>query len=251
LTRRATAEMSSLASRAHAFIARHTAAWELGMAGLAIVYVALGFADETPAIAAAERILTIVFVAEFSGRLAIAPSRAAYLRGHWIDLVALIPATRALRLLRLLRLVRASAGLFRALSQIERLAQHRNLVWLFVLWLTVAVVCSIWLYMVESDANDAIKSPLDALWWGIVTLTTVGYGDVYPRTAEGRIAAMVLMVVGISLYSAITATITSILIAGRPTTPDAVGQLERLSRLASDGSITPAEFERAKAVVLE
>jgi voltage-gated potassium channel len=147
-------------------------------------------------------------------------------------------------------LLRASAGLFRALSQVERLAAHRGLVWLFVLWLSVAVICSLWLFAVEAETNDAIASPLDALWWGIVTLTTVGYGDVYPRTGEGRVAAMVLMVLGISLYSAITATITSIMIAGR-TAPDAVGQLERLAKMASDGSLTQDEFERAKAVVLE
>lgn len=121
---------------------------------------------------------------------------------------------------------------------------------LFVLWLSVAVTCSIWLYAVESETNEAVTSPLDALWWGIVTLTTVGYGDVYPRTTEGRIAAMVLMVLGISLYSAITATVTSILIAGR-TAPDAVDQLERLAKLASDGSLTLDEFERAKATVID
>lgn len=241
--------MSSIATRLDAFIARHVVAWELAMAGLAVVYVALGFTEETPTILAAERILTIIFAAEFTGRIAIARDRRAYLRAHWIDLVALIPATRALRLLRLLRLLRASAGLFRALSQVERLAAHRGLVWLFVLWLSVAVICSIWLFSVEAEANPALNSPLDALWWGIVTLTTVGYGDVYPHTAEGRVAAMVLMVVGISLYSAITATITSILIAGR-TGPDSVGQLERLARLAADGSLTPDEFERAKASII-
>lgn len=240
---------SALARRLDALIARHVVAWELGMAALAVVFVALGFAEETPTVVAAERILTVMFLAEFSGRLAISRNRRLYLRHHWIDLVALIPATRALRLLRLLRLVRASAGLFRALSQVERLAAHRGLVTLFVLWLTVAVICSIWLFLVEADQNPNIGSPLDALWWGITTLTTVGYGDVVPTTGEGRVAAMVLMVLGISLYSAITATITSILIAGR-TAPDAVDQLERLSRLAGEGSLTADEFERAKAAVL-
>lgn len=220
------------------------------MAGLAVVFVGVGFLDETDLTIATERALTIVFALEFVGRLTIAPDRRAYIRGHWIDLVALLPTTRALRLLRLLRLLRASAGLFRALSQVERLAAHRGLVWLFVIWLSVAVICSIWLFAVEAETNEAISSPLDALWWGIVTLTTVGYGDIYPRTAEGRIAAMVLMVLGISLYSAITATITSILIAGR-SAPDAVDQLERLARMASDGSLTPDEFERAKATVID
>jgi voltage-gated potassium channel len=243
--------MAVMPMRLNAFIARHATAWELGMALLAVVYVAVGFAEESPATVALERVLTVVFVLEFAGRLTIAPNRLVYLRGHWVDVIALIPATRAFRLVRLLRLLRASAGIFRALNDVERLAAHRGLITLFVLWLSVAVICSIYLLMVETDAKSTIHSPLDALWWGIATLTTVGYGDLIPATDEGRIAAMVLMVVGISLYSAITATLTSIMISSRSTSPDAADQLERLARLASEGALSPDEFERAKARVLE
>ena len=241
--------MTTLRSRVDAFIARHVVAWELVMAALAVVFVAIGFAGETPVTAAAELALTGVFAAEFAGRLAITADRRAYFRGHWIDLVALLPGTRAMRLLRLLRLLRASAGLFRALSQVERLAAHRGLVWLFVIWLSVAAACSMWLYAAEAEVNPDISSPLDALWWGVTTLTTVGYGDVTPSTGEGRVAGAVLMVVGISLYSAITATITGLLLAGS-SDHDTVGKLERLAILARDGSLTPDEFERAKASLI-
>jgi predicted Zn-dependent peptidase len=60
---------------------------------------------------------------------------------------------------------------------------------------------------------------------------------------------MVLMVLGISLYSAITATITSIMITSRAA-PNTVDMLERLARMASDGSLSPEEFERAKATII-
>lgn len=206
-----------------AFIARHETAWELSFAALAILFVGVGFAADgvgpaaQPVLEGLDLTLTGVFLAEFLTRLWAAPVRREYLRGHWIDLVALVPVVRGVRvfrLVRLLRLVRAFAGVGRALARMQRLARHQGLVWLFAAWSGVMVLCSLGLYAAENGVNRAIESPLDALWWGITTMTTVGYGDVTPVTPEGRIAAAILMILGIGLYSAITATLTSFLLAG-------------------------------------
>jgi voltage-gated potassium channel len=114
------------------------------------------------------------------------------------------------------------------------------------------VLTSMGLYVAEVGLNDAVSSPLDALWWGITTMTTVGYGDVYPVTAEGRVAAVVLMVLGIGLYSAITAIVTSYLLAGRAgRSASLVDELERLELLRSHGSLSDDEHELAKAAILE
>jgi len=239
------------------FVQRHEIAWELGMAALAILYVVVGFlGDEpgaSPAYAALDIALTVIFVAEFASRFLAAYDRRAYLRGHWIDLLALVPVARGLRvarLLRLLRLIRAFAGMFRFLSGVERIAAHRGLAWLFVAWLAVMVVSSAGMYIAENGINKAISSPLDALWWGIVTLSTVGYGDVYPVTPEGRLAASILMVLGIGLFSAITATITSYMLAtgpeGSPTR-----SIAELGELRAAGLLTDAEFEAKKFQLLE
>ena len=113
------------------------------------------------------------------------------------------------------------------------------------------VLCSAGLYIAENGINKAITSPLDALWWGIVTLTTVGYGDVYPVTPEGRIAASALMLLGVGLFGAITATITSYLIAtGKPAGADPVAQIRDLAQLREDGTITEGEFEATKTALL-
>jgi hypothetical protein len=128
---------SSLRARYNVFVDRHEVAWELAFAGLAIVFVVAGFADESPAISALEIGLTLVFIAEFALRLGASYDRRAYLRGHWIDLAAVIPTTRAVRLLRrlrLVRLVRAFAGRYRAVAHMTELAQHRGLAILISSW---------------------------------------------------------------------------------------------------------------------
>ena len=247
--------------RFSAFIARYDIAWELGMSVLAIVFVIIGFAIDAaddagrPMLEVADTGLTVVFAAEFTSRFLAARSRRAYLRGHWIDLVALVPVVRGvrvLRLLRLLRLVRAFSGIFRATQHFERLARHRGLAGLFVAWLAVMVICSIFLYVAEVGLNDAVGSPLDALWWGIVTLTTVGYGDVYPVTGEGRIAASVLMLLGIGLFSAITATVTSFMLTSGAQPALAGDRLRELAELHAAGLLTDDEYaaKRSEAVAL-
>jgi voltage-gated potassium channel len=238
----------------------HEVAWELFMAALAVVYVALGFivddvqaaAGSRPEIEVAELLLTGLFVLEFGSRFLAARSRLDYVKGHWIDAIALTPPiriARALRLLRLLRLVRAFAGIYRAALHVEGLARHRGFAWLLLAWIGVMAVCSAWLYIAEHGVNKAVENPFDALWWGVVTLTTVGYGDVTPVTTEGRIAAMVLMLLGIGLFGAITATITSYLLSRD--SHSLVGELERLAALRASGALTHGEFEAAKGQLLE
>ena len=210
-----TEESLPIRDRYTAFIARHDVAWELAMAAIVVAWVVIGFVGEGyDAAPFVEAVLTIILAAEFFTRFAASRDRRAYFRGHWIDAVALIPipairGLRLIRLLRLLRLIRAFSGVYRALVSVERFATDRQLIWLFTSWLAVAFICSTALFLAEEGVNPAINEPMDALWWGVVTLTTVGYGDVFPVTTEGRLAAGALMILGITLFAAITATITS------------------------------------------
>lgn len=177
--------MNAIRAVVNGFIARHEVTWELVMAVLAVAFVIVGFVQDAVDESLAARlevvdyVLTLVFVVEFVGPLWASFDRRRYLRSHWIDAAALIPAVRGvrlLRLLRLLRLVRTFAGLFRVLSGFERMARHRNLALLFVAWGAVMIVCSAGVYVAENGINDQIQSPGDALWWGVVTLASVGYG---------------------------------------------------------------------------
>ena len=259
--------MSTIAPRGwrqryNQFIDRHEIAWELTMAALAVVFVAVGFAiDDAPPGSEAPLVLidltlTAIFVAEFVSRIIAAPSWRLYLRNHWIDALALIPTVRGvrlLRLLRLLRLIRAFAGVYRALIGLERLAAYRGLVWLFVAWLTVAALSAAALYFAELGENPKLQTPIDAIWWGVVTLSTVGYGDIYPVTPEGRIVGAVLMLLGITLWAGVTGTIASYFVATDRTTgaDDAASTLLKLGRARAEGLLTDAEFEAKKAQLLE
>jgi voltage-gated potassium channel len=243
-----------------AFVERHEVAWELTMGVLALVWVALGFLIDQvgegvrPDFEAAELALTGVFVLEFGSRLFAAHDRFQYLRGHVIDALALVPPVRALRvlrLLRLLRLVRAFAGFYRVAMHLQGIARHRGFAWLIVAWLSVMALTSAFVYLAEHGINKLMESPFDALWWGVTTLTTVGYGDTYPITLEGRLAAMVLMLLGIGLFSAITASITSYFVSQTSSVRRSLPEgLRELADLRTDGALTEAEFDAAKTALI-
>jgi len=61
----------------------------------------------------------------------------------------------------------------------------------------------------RSAPGSNIHTPMDALWWGLVTITTIGYGDKFPVTIEGRLVAGVLIIFGVAMISAITASFAS------------------------------------------
>ena len=87
------------------------------------------------------------------------------------------------------------------------------------------------------------------MWWGVGALTTIG-SELFPVTVEGRIAAMILTVIGVFVFSAITATITSFLIGDQSQPIDLAGQLERIRSLHASGDLTAEEFQQAKARVM-
>ncbi len=186
----------------------------------------------------------LAFVTEFGVGLTIAASRHNYLRSSWFDLAIillsppfLVPdalqGTRSLRVLRLLRVVRIMRGAAVAtigLRTTRRLLRHKG--FHYVLFVACAMVGlgAAGIYLVEK--GDTIRSFGDALWWAVVTVTTVGYGDVSPRSVEGRLIAVALMVIGIGVISALTATIASFFV-GEEQAKDADALEERLQRVES------------------
>jgi voltage-gated potassium channel len=145
-----------------------------------------------------------IFAFELLVKTFLAPHRRRYLFTHWADvLTVILPALRPLRLLRLLV---AGARFWR---DAEEVLKHRTFSLLAVTSLCAGIGAGVLVYMAERQGDGPIQTLPDALWWAASTITTVGYGDVYPRTAAGRGIAVVLMLVGISLFGVLTARVAA------------------------------------------
>ncbi len=144
------------------------------------------------------------FVIDFATRIALARDRRRYLVAHWYDvLLVSLPMLRPLRMLRLLALARVMNRAASSLSmQVTTYVGGTAVVSLLLG--AVAVLDA------ERGSPGAnINTFGDALWWAASTVTTVGYGDRYPVTTEGRVIAVLLMLVGIALVGSITASVAA------------------------------------------
>ena len=146
-----------------------------------------------------------VFTADYAARLYLAPDRKQWFLRHLIDLaIVLLPLLRPLRLIRLVVLVSA---LQKALGNAIR---GKVIIYTISGAVLLVYVGALAVYEAERGAPDAhITSFGLAVWWAMTTITTVGYGDMYPVTTTGRVMASLMMIGGISLVGSITATIAS------------------------------------------
>jgi len=152
----------------------------------------------------------MVFLADFCARFYKAESKLRFMKWGWIDLLSSIPNVDPLRWGRLARIFRIIRVL-RALGSTRRIVAflyRRRMSGLFGTALLVTflllVFSSIAILALEDEEGSNIKTPSDAIWWAFTTITTVGYGDRFPVTTEGRIVAVILMVAGISLFGVFT-----------------------------------------------
>ena len=169
-------------------------------------------------IVAMDTIITPIFVFDFLYRLTTAESRRAYFIGGqgWADLLAVIPMFRIFRVFRILRVIRLlrTYGPRRFLADLVEARASATFLLTIFLVVVVLEVAGASIYYVEGDAPDAnIQSASDAIWWGLVTITTVGYGDRFPVTDPGRIVGAFLLLAGIGLFSVLTGFIANVFLA--------------------------------------
>jgi len=171
-------------------------------------------------------IFSVIFVADFLYRIFTAPSAGAYFFKHfgWADLLASVPLAQ-FKILRVFRLVRV----YRLLSDVgvrtvgRALSKDRagsSLYILLLMGIFVLEFGSLAMLRVEQGATGAnITTASDAIWYTIVTISTVGYGDQYPVTGAGRILGTGIIVVGVGIFGTFTGYLANFFLSPKQKEP--------------------------------
>jgi voltage-gated potassium channel len=162
-----------------------------------------------------------IFLYDFFYRLVKAPSKLKFLKWGWIDLVSSIPAFpclrygRLIRLLKILRVLRAIRSV-KILTELFKSREHGTFATVSFIAILMIIFGSISILQVEQgDPSSNIKTAGDAIWWAFTTITTVGYGDRYPVTGEGRFIAGMLMITGVGLFGTFTGYVAAWILQGK------------------------------------
>jgi voltage-gated potassium channel len=209
-----------------------------------LVSVAVVVADSVEPVAKAhgrlldvlEWAITLLFTVEYALRLACVRRPLRYATSFWgiVDLLAVLPSylalfvpnaellldVRVLRLLRVLRVFKLGAyfGEYRTLGLALAASRRKILIFLSIVLMIVLLMGTL-MYVVEGPEHGYTSIPA-GVYWAIVTMTTVGYGDITPHTAAGRVIASVMMLVGWGILAVPTGIVTAEMTARRVGAPE-------------------------------
>lgn len=159
--------------------------------------------------------ISALFLLDFFLRFKKSTDKLAFMRWGWIDLISSIPAVgvlrfgRVFRLIRLLRIVKSFKSINSLLNHVFRNRAEGTFMSVISISILFVIFSAISVLQFETAPESNIKTAEDAIWWAFTTITSVGYGDVYPVTSEGRVVGIVLMTVGVGLFGTFTAYVAS------------------------------------------
>jgi len=177
-------------------------------------------------IATFDAVATLFLWVEFLFRVSEQDDAWRFIARQWSDILAIIPfdyialvsigialpLTLAFKLLRFVRIVALLRFSRRIEKEVLSFAERTRLIYGLAIFLLVIIVGSLLFFSIEHGVNPNVQTPDDALWYMIVTMTSVGYGDIVPYTGLGRIIGVIAMISAILFASLVTATTTSALL---------------------------------------
>jgi voltage-gated potassium channel len=207
-----------------------------------------------------DNVICVVFLFDFTLRLRRAPTKRSYFLGErgWLDLLGSIPnlggafkyaalfrLARLSRLARIARLLRGKGRTALAQDVLHNRGQYAAVITLLS-GMIVLVTASVLVLQFDSRAGDAnITTGGDALWWSIVTITTVGYGDLYPVSTLARITGAFVMLAGVGIIGALASILASILVPP----PDGGGSDQAAGMVERDLAEVKAELAALRRAI--
>ena len=181
--------------------------------------------------------ICIIFLIDFFYKLYKSESKKIFLKGHWIDFISSIPFIgvlrigRFVRIIRIFRLIRSGKVFY---EYINKNKSYSTLQTILILTGLLIILSSISVFTIENPVNPEFGSLLDSFWWSVVTLSTVGYGDVVPVTPEGKVFSVILIGMGIVLIGTLTGFLTDYFIDDEEMIDRLVRIEDKLDRLLEE-----------------
>jgi voltage-gated potassium channel len=251
-------------------------AWDVVLVCLLVGSVAVMFWYEATTDEALKRVLAFVdlglvvfFVLEWGWRVVRAERAGRYAIGHAWELLGMVPLMapapgflRFLRLFRLVRILRVFGRIGETLGTWQRIAKESNILKIGAVAGSITLLGALLVWVLDRNEPGAKITDFEtALWWAIVTVTTVGYGDITPVSDTAKFVAALLMVTGIGTIGLLASSVASVLVvekeedeAAALAPPAMAGgvtrELEGLAALHERGRLTDDEYARAKRKVL-
>lgn len=191
-------------------------------------------------------VVVLILIPDFINRLSKSEDKVEFLKYNWTDIIGMIPVIiipQAGSLFSYFRLIRILALFKKNLAHTFEFLHKTRIDYGITIILTVLFSASIAMFMVEHGVNSHMHRFSDALWCTLVTITTVGYGDVTPVTPAGKVISAIIMFTGIGFIGFLTSTLTSNII-GISQEEEEIGIHEKLDKLQ-------AEMDELKELIKE